>query len=252
MCIDQLFQLEPADEAMGEFEEQWNTSKPATFAQRSNALVMAAPLIDDSNRGAYRQQSSTSNQAKTSATDLTQTKDRVNQKARLVHALFCVGALQPGLAILSKFPWFTSAHSDIADALLRLLNLSLQPLYTPLSLALRSPHYTTSNSTSRGKWSNAKVLTPTTRIPQLTLTVPVPPPTLNTSFTFFYPKWHEWVPRLRTHSDLMAVGVPLLRHVGLLVSRDVALLTRLCRVGKAHLHASIDPVSSTYTLLRSY
>lgn len=228
---------------MAEFEEQWNTTKPAALTQRSSALAMAAPLIDDSNRGGYRHQGSTSSQAKVSTTDSAPTKDRVNQKARLVHALFCVGALRPGLTILSKFPWFTSAYPDIADALLRLLDLSFEPLYTPVSLAQRSPHYAASNSTARGKWSNAKVVNPITRTMQLTLSVPVPPSTLTTSFTFFYPKWHEWIPRLRTHSHMMTVGVPLLRHVGLLLCRDVTLLTRLCRIGKAQLNASIDPVS---------
>ncbi|CUA76847.1 THO complex subunit 2 [Rhizoctonia solani] len=237
--MDDLYlHLEPADEGMSEFEEKWNTSKPVATTQRSNALAMAAPLMDDS-RG-YRQQGPVSAQTKATTTDSAQSKVPANQKARLVHALFCVGALRQGLAILSKFPWLTSAHSDIADALLRLLNLSFEPLYTPISLARRSPHYVASNTAPRGKWTNAKTVIPITRTQHLTLTVPVPPPTINNSFTFFYPKWHEWVPRLQTHGQLMAIGVPLLRHVGLLVHRDVALLTRLCRIGKVQLDASID------------
>ncbi|KAJ1311288.1 hypothetical protein OPQ81_009786 [Rhizoctonia solani] len=235
---DLYLHLEPADEGMSEFEDKWNTSKPTATTQRSNALATAAPLMDDS-RG-YRQQGPVSTQTKAVTNDSTQSKVPVNQKARLVHALFCVGALRPGLTILSKFPWLTSAHPDIADALLRLLRLSFETLYAPVSLAQRSPHYAASNVTARGKWTNAKVVVPITRNQHLTLMVPVPPPTLNNSFTFFYPKWHEWVPRLRTHGQLMTIGVPLLRHVGLLVHRDVALLTRLCRIGKAQLSASID------------
>lgn len=230
---------------MGEFEAQWNLSKPATLTQRNNALTMAAPLLEEGSRG-FRQQAPTSTQAKSTMSDTIKPKELVNQKAQLVYALLCVGALRPGLAILSKFPWFSSAHPSIADALLRLLTFSFEPLYAPLSLAQRSPHYATSNSAARGKWSNAKTVTPITRTQQLILSVPVPPPTINTSFTFFYPKWHEWLPRLRTHTHMMTIGVPLLKHVGLLVCRDVALLTRLCRVGKAQLNASVDPVSCLF------
>jgi THO complex subunit 2 len=231
---------------MSEFENKWNTSKPAATTQRSNALAMAAPLPEDG-RG-YRHQGPTSTQTKTTAADSTQSKVPANQKARLVHALFCIGALRQGLIILSKFPWLTSAHSDIADALLRLLSVSFEPLYAPVSLAQRSPNYAASNATARGKWTNAKTIVPLTRAQQLTLAVPVPPPTSSNFFTFFYPRWHEWVPRLRSHSQLMAIGVPLLRHVGLLVHRDAALLTRLCRIGKAQLDASVDTVSNDSVL----
>ncbi|ELU41830.1 tho2 protein [Rhizoctonia solani AG-1 IA] len=238
--IDDLYlHLEPTDEGMSEFEDRWNTSKPVVATLRSNALAMAAPLPEDG-RG-YRTQGSTSTQTKAVTTDSTQSKIPANQKARLVHALFCVGALRQGLSILSKFPWLTSAHSDIADALLRLLDVSFEPLYAPISLAQRSPRYAASNATARGKWTNAKAIVPITRTQQLTLAVPVPPPTFNSFFTFFYPRWHEWVPRLRSHGQLMNVGVPLLRHVGLLVHRNTALLTRLCRIGKAQLDASVDP-----------
>lgn len=228
---------------MGEFEAQWNSSKPVASTQRNNALTMAAPLLDEGSRSSYRQQASTSTQAKSSTSDTAKAKDPVNQKAQLVYALLCVGALRPSLTIISKFPWFSSAHPGIADALLRLLTFSFEPLYAPLSLAQRSPHYATSNSAARGKWSNAKTVTSITRTQQLILSVPVPPPTINSSFTFFYPNWHEWIPRLRTHTHMMTIGVPLLKHVGLLVCRDVALLTRLCRIGKAQLNASVDPVS---------
>lgn len=240
-----LFQLSPSDEAMGEFEVQWNSSKPAALTQRNNALTMAAPLLEDGGRG-YRQQAPTSTQAKSSTSDTTKTKEPVNQKAQLVYALLCLGALRPGLIILSKFPWLSSAHPGIADALLRLLNFSFEPLYAPLSLSQRSPQYAASNSTARGKWSNAKTVTSITRAQQLILSVPVPPPTVNASFTFFYPRWHEWLPRLRTHAHMMTIGVPLLKHVGLLVHRDVALLTRLCRIGKAQLNTSVDPVSYSF------
>jgi THO complex subunit 2 len=238
---------------MSEFEARWNSTKPATLVQRSNALAMAAPLADDSSRSSYRQQASASAQAKSAATEAAKAKEPANQKAQLVYSLLCVGAIRQGLTILSKFPWFASAHSDIADALLRLLNFAFEPLYLPLSLVHRSPQYAASNSAARGKWSNAKVIMPATRVHQLTLWAPVPPPTVGASFTFFYPKWSEWIPRLRTHNHLMAIGVPLLKHVGLLACRDVALLTRLCRIGKAQLNASVDSVSClVFTAIFTY
>ncbi|KAG8744851.1 THO complex subunit 2 [Ceratobasidium sp. 414] len=238
--LDDLYpHLSPSDDSMSEFEAKWNSTRPAVLVQRNNALAMAAPLVDDS-RGSYRQQASSSAQAKSAATEGAKAREPANQKAQLVYSLLCVGALRQSLTILSKFPWFASAHPDIADALLRLLTFSFEPLYLPISLANRSSQYTASNAAARGKWTNSRIITPIAQTHHLTLWAPVPPPTVNSSFTFFYPKWNEWIPRLRTHAHLMAIGVPLLKHVGLLACRDVALLTKLCRIGKAHLDASVD------------
>ncbi|KAG8710344.1 THO complex subunit 2, partial [Ceratobasidium sp. 394] len=163
--MDDLYpHLSPSDDSMSEFEAKWNSTKPAVLVQRSNALAMAAPLVDDS-RGSYRQQASSSTQAKSTTAEGAKAKEPANQKAQLAYSLLCVGALRQSLTILSKFPWFASAHADIADALLRLLAFSFEPLYLPISLANRSSQYTASNTAARAIeiWGLLKHADPTLR-----------------------------------------------------------------------------------------
>src|ERR1700733_16179161 len=57
-----------------------------------------------------------------------ETKD-INQKVGLLAALFSVGALKQGLAILSKFPWLVDAKPEIADLMIRIMKLSISSLY---------------------------------------------------------------------------------------------------------------------------
>jgi THO complex subunit 2 len=90
---------------------------------------------------------------------------------------------------------------------------------------------------------------PAPRKPILTLWAPTPPSTHTTDFVFFFPDWVDRIPISTSLDDLENVIEPLMRFVGLHISRDPLFLTKFLRLGRLHLQPTIpiDPESKKPT-----
>ncbi len=193
-------------------------------------LAMAAPLESGP--------SSTKSKASTPVGDSkrqTEEKEPPSQKAALLMCLLSVGALKPAICILSKFPWLVDVHPEIADLMIRVMKLSLSPLYEQHVGKEKNSNY----MQPRARWGSTGVSHPPPRRPQLTLWAPTPPSTSITEFVFFYPDWRDQVPICASLDDLADVIEPLIRFIGLHVSRDPLFLTEYLRLGRLQLQGRV-------------
>lgn len=201
---------------------------------KTSQLAMAAPL----------ESASSSSQSKVKATTPVETKKApepkdVNQKVGLLTALLAVGALKPALAILSKFQWLVDARPEIADLMIRIMKLSIASLYeSSMVTKERNPSF----NQPRARYTPGGVAYPATRKPILTLWAPTPPSTSANDFIFFFPDWVEQVPICSSLSDLEDVMEPLMKFIGIHVSRDPLFLTKFLRLGRTHLQSTVISV----------
>lgn len=221
-------------------------------AAKVSALAVAAPLTDDSAANSASRSRPTGAEAKKPATEK---KEIPNQKLGLLTALLSLGAVRPSIAILTKFPWMSAAYSQVADLYLRVLRVSLQPLYETISHP--NPALVRSNTTPRLRYGANGLVQPSPRKRVLTLLAPLPPNTASSEFVFFYPAWDMLIPRCTEHSDIDNVLVPLLQFLGVQVARDFAFVTKLCRVGRVQLTApvggmAISSARDTYNTIFVY
>ncbi|KAL0580932.1 THO2 plays a role in transcriptional elongation [Marasmius crinis-equi] len=230
--------LSPSDDDMSKAHDAYkkeveNRIQGAKFSQ----LAMAAPLESASTAPAK------SKTAAPTETKKPEPKDLPNQKAGLVSALLSLGSLKPALAIMSKFPWLVDAHPELADLIIRTLKYSIEPLYE--SQFVTDKGRATGFSQPRARYGTTGLVQPGPKKQSLTLWAPVPPPTHTTDFVFFYPDWTDLVPVCTCMEDLADVIEPLLRFIGLHVSRDTFFLAKFIRLGRKQLSnvVTIDPVT---------
>lgn len=197
-------------------------------------LAMAAPLESSSSASKPRPAPAPVPQAD-------EPKKIQNQKLGLLNALLAVGALRPAIVILSKFPWMVDAHSAIADLMLRVLKHSIGPLY---DTTVTSKDKTASFTKPRARYGAAGIVPAPERRPHLTLWAPTPPCTSTVDFVFFYPDWARRVPVCNSYDDLIDVLEPLMRFIGLHVSRDPAFLTKFLRLGRPHMLTTVSSFRS--------
>ena len=199
---------------------------------RVSQLAMAAPL-------------ESSSQLKGKLPSLVEVKKvpepkDVNQKVGLLSALLSVGALKPGLAILSKFPWLVDARPEIADLMIRIMKHSISSLYeSSMVTKERNPSF----NQARARYGTAGVTYPPPRKPLLTLWAPTPPSTSTTDFVFFFPDWVEQIPICSSLNDLEDVMEPLMKFIGIHISRDPLFLTKFLRLGRIHLQSTVTTLS---------
>jgi THO complex subunit 2 len=199
-----------------------------------SALALAAPLPSDNPLPPppVKTKVAVAEQKKTA-----EPKKVPNQKVGLLTALLAVGALKPAIAIMSKFPWLVDAHPEIADLMLRVLRLSISPLYDSLLVNKeRNPSF----SQPRARYGTTGVYYPSPRKPTLTLWAPTPPSTSTQDFVFFFPQWVERVPICSSLDDLVDVIEPLVAFIGIHISRDPLFLTKFLRLGRSHLQTKVD------------
>lgn len=227
--------ISPNDEDMDKVHKEYLAVVKARISgAKVSQLAMAAPL-----------ESSASSQPKAKLPSLVETKKAsepkdINQKVGLLAALLSVGALKPSLAILSKFPWLVDARPEIADLIIRIMKHSISSLYeSSLVLKERNPSF----NQPRARYGTAGVTYPPLRKPMLTLWAPTPPSTSTTDFVFFFPDWIEQVPVCSSLNDLEDVMEPLMKFIGIHISRDPLFLTKFLRLGRIHLQSTvpIDP-----------
>ncbi|KAG6897219.1 hypothetical protein C0992_003417 [Termitomyces sp. T32_za158] len=236
------YQLSPDDNAMESVKEEYQRDVATRIAATTvSQLAMAAPLESS---GSQSTKSKPTPQAE--VRKISELKD-VNQKVGLLTALLAVGALKPALAILTKFPFLVDARVEIADLIIRIMKVSISPLYESLLVTKeRNPSFTQ----PRARYGTSGITAATGRKPALTLWAPTPPSTYNTDFVFFYPDWVDQVPICSSLNDLEDVIEPLMKFIGVHVSRDPLFLTKFLRLGRTHLQTTqmpIDPITKKTT-----
>ncbi|KAH0587189.1 hypothetical protein H2248_005998 [Termitomyces sp. 'cryptogamus'] len=234
--------LSPDDNAMESVKEEYRRDVATRIAATTvSQLAMAAPLESS---GSQSSKSKSTPQAEVKKSP--ELKD-VNQKVGLLTALLAVGALRPALAIFSKFPFLVDARVEIADLMIRIMKVSIAPLYESFLVTKeRNPSFTQ----PRTRYGMSGIVAAPSRKPILTLWAPTPPSTYNTDFVFFYPDWVEQIPICSSLSDLEDVIEPLMKFIGVHVSRDPLFLTKFLRLGRTHLQTTqtpIDPVTKKPT-----
>ncbi|KAH8106136.1 transcription factor/nuclear export subunit protein 2-domain-containing protein [Cristinia sonorae] len=192
-----------------------------------NQLAMAAPLETNSTSKPSRN-SASPEQRKASE----KSSEGANQKLGLLHALLSVGAIRPTLMVLAQYPWMVDAYPALADLMISILKHSIAPL-TETNLAHKEK--LTSFTKPRAKFGASGVIPAPERRPQLTLTAPTPPSTNLVDFVFFYPQWTERIPVCSTLADIVDVVEPLMKFIGLHISRDPHFVHKFLRLGRVHI-----------------
>lgn len=216
---------------MGVEHKKYLDSVDARIAgAKVSMLAMAAPLESSSSSSGSKLRQSTPAEAKKPEKELS------NQKIGLLHALLSLGALRPGLTLLSKYPWIVDASPDIADLLLRVLKHCITPVYDAHGAGKEQrPNL----CTPKPRFGATGVTPAPERKPQLTVWAPTPPSTSTTDFVFFFPQWTERVPVCTTTEDVVDVLEPLMRFIGLHISRDLVFMAQFSRVGRAQVQATV-------------
>jgi THO complex subunit 2 len=208
---------------------------------KSSTLAMAAPL-ESSGSSSHKPKPQPTSTVAAAATAPTETKKprtqkELNQKAGLLIALLSVGALEPAFTILTKFPWLVDSHPEVADLLIQIIKCSIAPLYEE---HVASKERNTGFSHPRARYGMTGVIPAPVRKPNLTLIAPTPPCTSNNEFVFFFPDWTTKVPVCNTLDDMQDVIEPLLGFTGVHISRDTWTLSRIIRLGRAHIQSTVS------------
>lgn len=224
--------MSPDDADMGQVHKAYETKvKERISGAKISQLAMAAPLeAVSTSSSSSKPRSSTPAESKKPAESV----EVPPQKIGLLNALLAVGALRPAIAIMSKFPWIVDAYPEVADLLIRVMKHSISPLYESTMVTKeRSSSFTQ----PRTRYGAAAL---PMRKPQLTLWAPTPPSTHTTDFVFFFPDWTLRVPMCSSLDDLVDVVEPLMRFVGLHISRDPLFVTKFTRLGRTHLISTVN------------
>lgn len=194
----------------------------------NNLLAMAAPLESQMSTAKPKAQVSEPKQT-------AEAKPPAPQKAMIVSALLSVGALRPAISILTRYPWLVDVHHELADLLLRVLAASISSFYYEATPNEQS----TSFLKPRARYGSAGILTTPSRRPQLTIIAPPPPSTHTHDFVFFYPLWANRIPVCHSFADITNIAAPLMDYIGIHMSRDPLLLTKLLRIGAEHVTQTV-------------
>lgn len=225
--------MSPDDDGMVQVHKQYEAKvKERISGAKISQLSMAAPL-EAASSGPSSKPSPTQTEAKKPTVEHS---DIPPQKVGLLNALLAVGALRPAIALLSKFPWVPDAYPEIADLILRVLKYSIEPLYaSTLVTKEKNPSYTQ----TRARYGTGGVSAPPSKKIQLSLWAPTPPSTSTTEFIFFFPDWVQRVPMCESLEDLQNVIEPLMRFIGVHISRDCMFITKFSRLGRHQLAATV-------------
>ncbi|ORX92450.1 hypothetical protein K493DRAFT_303320 [Basidiobolus meristosporus CBS 931.73] len=225
--------LSPEDqEVENEYKKFKDKMDDQAFSAGSNALTMMTALVDDDAGDGSGGSILSTNEAEIPES-AAPPRPLPNHKAGLTAALLALGDLQHASFFLYKFPNMSATQPDVADNLCRIMHVMIEDVYRayspnrrlthPIALKFR-PKYRHSSS------GNDKYGSPT-RVPLISTKLPAS--TRHTSFEFYYPHWNENIVRCSNLEDVHKTLNPLLRFTGVRISRDLILVGKLCRLGKA-------------------
>jgi len=121
-----ICQLYPIDDDMEIYCKEYESDVQSRIAGAKNTMLAMATPLESAPLSSQKSKSVSVPEVKKA--DIEDT----NQKAGLLVGLLAVRALNPTVALLSKFPWLVDVRTEIADLLIRILKVSLSPLYESL------------------------------------------------------------------------------------------------------------------------
>ncbi|ESZ99549.1 hypothetical protein SBOR_0114 [Sclerotinia borealis F-4128] len=226
------------DARMKEMEEKEKASRGGTM----NALMMAGALVDDTlpSGGRTREIATTKTDASGKPTAEVDDKEKLDepsdQKVQLLTCLLTIGAIPEALFILGRFPWLPEAYPELLDLIHRILNHSIQDVFSmsrPTTSAVPdcpSKKVLDPDQTGMPKGSVRLLAIP----PRKQLRWPFPDKfdtNENNAYRFYWDEWADNVPVCHTVDDLFTLCGSLLNYSGVNIGKDATLLSKLARIG---------------------
>lgn len=225
-------QLSPDDDVLAKTEAVYRDAQAqlTRAVGGSNALAQAGALVDDD--APSRPSSSTNSKAAADAAAASAKRDLPHQKLGLLRALLSIGDLEHSLFILAQYPFLVPAYPDLADLLLRLLDESIAPAYATISVAKEKGQYSHDFTAAKPKFvpasTAASKVAPVTPVNTYLSGRAFPDP--NKEYVFFFADWKERLPKAGDWEEVLEVLELYLPFVGVFVSRNFSLYTKLCRI----------------------
>ncbi|KAG4301413.1 hypothetical protein PCK1_002339 [Pneumocystis canis] len=221
-----------------------NALEEKAFRTRGNALSdkMAGALTDDS---VSKDKGDKENNSRIESSDSSFSvfpQNFYNQKALLLKALLSVGSLPQAIYIFSEFPFLSAPYPELADVLHKIIHHMISDIYNKISpLSGLSKNLRQSLLQEKKKISDFRLRDPyltSTQSLRVKLTLdPLPVQTANDVLRkFFYDDYvMSFIPVCETYEDFHKIVVPILRFSGLRIYRDIKLLCKICRIGRAQI-----------------
>ncbi|KAG5519102.1 hypothetical protein PMAC_002189 [Pneumocystis sp. 'macacae'] len=239
---DILPYLSPSDNAiLMEWKSFNNSLEEKAFKARGNALSMAGALTEDDT---LKDKVDKENNFRIEALDSSVILTFSNEKLIFLafNSLLSVGSLPHVIYMFSEFPFLCGPYPDLADLLHKIIHYMISDIYNNISpLSGLSKNLRQSLFQEKKKNSDIRlrdsslIITQSSRI-KLTLD-PLPVQIINDSLRkFFYDDYAmNVIPVCETYQDFHKMVVPVLRFSGLKIYRDIKLLCKICRIGRAQI-----------------
>ena len=222
-------------------EGQWN-EKQAELTRSvggNNALANAAALADDDIPAKPSSSASKLDPKSSAFASATPKRDLPNQKLALLRSLLAVGDLKHALYIIGQFPFLVQVYPDIADLLSRLLSESIQPAYNAISVATQTSEYQLDFKIARPTYSSTTKGPVKPSRPSLFISARAfPKLESGRIYVFFFSEWKDRLPKCEEWEEVLEVLEVLLPIIGVYLSNDFGLFTRICRIIVKNLEVS--------------
>ncbi|EGX88169.1 tho2 protein [Cordyceps militaris CM01] len=244
--------LSPADDKMEEVREKEmkkiEENERASRGGGMNALLMAGvlPQGDDDNPNMVRREApkrieTEAKQATEQAQESEpQLPEPLEQKVSFLTQLLTIGAIPESLFILGRFPWIPETFPEVLCRIHRLLNFSLEKVYTAskatstADMACPAKHVPDLDQAGVPKGS-VKL----TRLPaKKRWRWPFPDKfdtNENQPYRFYWDEWSDHVPVCQTVDDVFTLCNTFLNISGVCIGKDEALLSKLASIGSMSL-----------------
>ncbi|KAK4687040.1 THO complex subunit 2, partial [Tremellales sp. Uapishka_1] len=217
--LDLLPFLTPDDSEMASIHKRYLAA--ANRSGPSNALANSVLLDEDEPTS-----SSLTNKNGDANGSSRTPKTPPDQRALLLQAFLSIGHVPPALFTLAKFPWLAHSHPVIADLILRIVDHAIEPVYAAtrkeeedMEMDAPTPGYT--------ERIRAREVV-------YTLIAPVPPPSVDKQFEFFYSSWREELEVWSSVEDICSKGLRWLALIRGLGGRSSVVMVKICRIAARH------------------
>lgn len=222
--------LRPSDEDMEVLEKEYKKKLEDDVAKAgANALALAAPLADDEDEGKKKEKTISKNVPEPLSFEK---KLQLNFKYQFLRVLLGNGLYWPSIFILTKYPFLANVDQDIPELLNRLFNAMISPLFNQISpftkdelsslqtsgkLAFSRPH----NIVEYDDFPCQSLYTFKTNIKSYS----------QKKFIYFYSSWSNGLPTIDSVFELFRVSKEFLKFIGVNLSHDIELFTKICEIG---------------------
>ena len=230
--------MSPDDSAIKALEGQWN-EKQAQLTRSvggNNALANAAALADDDIPAQASSSASKLDPNASAFANAAPKRDLPNQKLALLRSLLAVGDLKHALFIIGQFPFLVQVFPDIADLLSRLLSESVQSAYNAISVATQTAEYALDFKIARPTYSSTSKGPVRPSRPSLFISARAfPKLESGRIYVFFFSEWKDRLPNCDSWEEVLEALEVMLPIIGVHLSNDFGLFTRICRIIKKNL-----------------